>query len=52
MEFDRTYAVSVGKTISKFVLRFQYIYQRAKELPIKNENVEVQNLRFIANYKF
>ncbi len=53
MEFDRTYAVGVGKSISDFVLRFQYIYQRAVELPAQNgKNVEVQNLRFIANYKF
>ncbi len=52
MEFDRTYALGIGKTISDFVLRFQYIYQRATELPIKNENVKISNLRFIANYKF
>ncbi len=52
MEFDRTYALGIGKSISDFVLRFQYIYQRAEELPTKNENVEVQTLRFIANYKF
>jgi len=52
MEFDRTYALGIGKNFSDFVLRFQYIYQRAEELPAHNENVEVQNLRFIANYKF
>jgi len=52
MEFDRTYAVAVGKTIDKLVLRVQYVYQRAQELPIQNENVKVKTLRFIANYKF
>jgi len=52
MEFNRTYAVGLGKTISDFVVRFQYIYQRATELPPLQENVKVQNLRFIANYKF
>jgi len=53
MEFDRTYAIGAGKTLSDFVVRFQYIYQRAKELPAQNEkDVDVQNLRFIANYKF
>lgn len=52
MEFDRTYAVGIGKDISAFVLRCQYIYQRAEELPAKNENVEVSNIRLIANYKF
>lgn len=52
MEFDRTYAIGAGKTLSDFVLRFQYIYQRAEELPMQNKDVEVQNLRFTANYKF
>nr|WP_321267350.1 hypothetical protein [uncultured Sulfurimonas sp.] len=52
MEFDRTYAVGAGKSISDFVLRFQYIYQRATELPNNNTNVEVNALRLIANYKF
>lgn len=52
MEFDRTYAIGLGKSISDFVLRFQYIYQRAEELPYQNKNVEIQNLRFMANYKF
>ena len=52
MEFDRTYAIGVGKTLSDFVIRFQYIYQRAEELPMKNKDVEVHNLRFMANYKF
>ena len=52
MEFDRTYAIGVGKTISDFVVRFQYVYQRAEELPMENKNVEVHNLRFMANYKF
>ena len=52
MEFDRTYAVGVGKNISDFVLRLQYIYSRAEELPIKNENVEISNVRVLLNYKF
>jgi len=52
MEFDRTYAVGVGKNISDFVLRLQYIYSRATELPAKNENIEVSNIRFPLNYTF
>ena len=52
MEFDRTYAVGVGKSIGDFVVRMQYIYQRAKEMPANNDNVRVQVFRFIANYKF
>jgi len=52
MEFDRTYTVGAGKSIGNFVIRVQYIYQRATELPLKNENVEVKNIRTIINYKF
>jgi hypothetical protein len=52
MEFDRTYALGIGKTFSKSVLRMQYIYQRAKELPIQNSDVIIKNFRFILNYKF
>lgn len=52
MEFDRTYAVGVGKSIGDFVVRMQYIYQRATEMPVNNDNVKVQVFRFIANYKF
>ena len=52
MEFDRTYAVGAGKSIGDFVLRCQYIYQRATELPIQNKGVEVKVLRLIVNYKF
>ena len=52
MEINRTYALSIGKTISNIVLRVQYIYQRAEELPAQNKDVEIKNIRFIANYKF
>ena len=52
MEFDRTYAIGAGKTFHDFIFRFQYIYQRATELPSLNEDVEVSTLRFITNYKF
>ncbi len=52
MEIDRTYAIGIGKDISDFVVRTQYVYQRATELPSLNENVEVKVLRLIVNYKF
>lgn len=52
MEFDRTYAIGAGKTFGPLVLRVQYIYQRATELPMSNEGVEVSIGRLIANYKF
>jgi len=52
MEFDRTYAIGFGKDIDSFVVRVQYIYQRAEELPMQNENVKVSNIRLTTNYKF
>jgi len=52
MEFDRTYAVGIGKSIGDFVIRLQYIYQEATELPMLNEDVKVKNTRVIVNYKF
>jgi len=52
MEFDRTYAIGFGKTFSNFVLRTQYAYHRATELPMNNEHVTVRNLKVIATYKF
>ena len=52
MEFDKTYAIGVGKNISDFVVRVQYIYQKATELPSSNENVEIDNIRLIVNCKF
>ena len=52
MEFDRTLALGVGKTMGNIVLRFQYVYQRAQELPIQNDGLAIDTMRFIANYKF
>lgn len=53
MEFKRTYAIGVGKTIFKnFILKTQYVYQEAQELPMSNDNVEVRNIRVLATYKF
>ncbi len=52
MEFDRTYAISAGKTFGPVVVRAQYIYQRATELPMSNEDVGVSTARLVTNYKF
>jgi hypothetical protein len=52
MEFNRTYALGFGKTFSNIVLRAQYIYMRATELPIENQDVEINTIRLLANYKF
>ncbi len=52
VEIDKTYVLGIGKTISNFVLRVQYIYQRGKELPVNRDNVEIKNTRLVINYKF
>ncbi len=53
MEFDRTYAIGVGMNLGHFVLRGQYVYQRAVELPLKDpKNVDVSIYRLVANYRF
>jgi len=52
VEIDRTYVLGLGKTISDFIFRAQYIYQRGAELPAHRDNVKIKNLRFIINYKF
>ena len=52
MEFDRTYALGFGKNFGRSIVRVQYIYQRAQELPMKNRGVEVRNIRLLFNYRF
>ena len=52
MRIDRTYTLGVGKTIGHFILRAQYIYQRAEEIPLQNKDIDVTNMRVILNYKF
>jgi hypothetical protein len=52
MEFDKTYVLGFGKTFSDLIVRAQYVYQRAEELPIKNSGVEINNIKLILNYKY
>lgn len=52
MEFDRTYALMLGKNINTYVFRLQYVYQKATELPSLNSDVNVKNIRFITNIRF
>ena len=53
MEFDRTYAIGLGTNLGHFVVRGQYIYQRAIELPLENpQKVKVNVYRVVANYRF
>jgi hypothetical protein len=41
LEFDRTYAVGIGKSISNYVIRLQYIYSDVTEMPSENHDVSV-----------
>ena len=51
VEIDKTYVVGIGKSISDFIIRFQYIYQHGAELPAKKDNIKIKNFRLIINYK-
>ena len=53
MEFKETYMTGVGYNINKNIsTRLRYIYQKAKEAPINNDNVKVQNVSLDFVYKF
>jgi len=52
MEFEKTFAVGIGKTFGKTIVRLQHIYQKATELPIQNSDVKVNNTRLIISYKW
>ena len=52
MEFDKTYMVGIGKDISDFVVSLKYVYQEATELPMQNNDVEVNNLIVSLKYNF
>ena len=53
MEFKRTYMLGIGYDLNKnTTARLRYIYQKAKEIPIDNNNVKVNNLTLNLIYKF
>ena len=52
LSFNKTYAAVAGKNFSRLRMKLQYIYLRATELPAQQENVEVDILRLVANYRF
>ena len=43
MEFNETYMVGVGKHFDDLDVSLHYVYQKATELPINNENVKAKN---------
>jgi len=53
MEFKETYMCGVGYSFNKDLsTHLRYIYQKAKEIPINNDNVKVQNISLDFIYKF
>ena len=53
MEFKETYMTGVKFNINKSIsTRLKYIYQKAKEIPMDNDNVKVQNISLDFIYKF
>lgn len=52
MEIDRTYMAGAGKHFENFEIHAKYVYQRAKEVPLNNENVIIQNIILNATYHF
>ena len=52
MEFNETYMVGFGKHFGDVDLNLKYVYQKASEIPINNDNVKVQNVGLILRYRF
>ena len=53
MEFKETYMCGVGYPFNRNLsANLRYVYQKAKELPINNNNVEVKNLSLTLLYSF
>ncbi len=52
MEFNETYMVGFGKHFADVDLNLKYVYQKATELPINNDNVKVQNIGLVLRYRF
>lgn len=52
MEFDRTYGAGLGRKVGGCILRIQYTYQRATEVPMQNRNVEARATVLHLHYRF
>ena len=52
MEFNETYMFGLGKHISDVDVSLKYVYQKATEIPIGNDNVKVQNIILQLGYRF
>lgn len=52
MEFKQTYMCGVGKHFQNGSVHLKYVYQKASEVPIHNDNVKVRNIIVQAAYRF
>lgn len=52
MEFEETYMFGFGKHFGDMDLNLKYVYQKATEIPINNDNVKVQNIGLVLRYHF
>lgn len=53
MEFKESYMLGVGHSLSdNTVVHLRYGYHKAKELPVDNDNVKVENITFNLVYAF
>ena len=53
MEFKESYMMGVGHSLGENMLaHLRYGYHKAKEVPINNDNVKVENLSFDLLYRF
>lgn len=52
MEFEKTYMFGLGKHFSDVDVSLKYVYQKATELPINNDNVKVENIIMQLGYRF
>lgn len=52
MEFKESYLFDMGKKFDDFLVHFRYSKHKAKEVPINNDNVKVENLSFEVEYLF
>ncbi len=52
MEFNETYMLGFGKHFGDVDVSLKYVYQEATEIPIHNDNVQVQNVILHLGYRF
>jgi hypothetical protein len=52
MEFKESYLFDMGKEFDKILVHLRYGKHRAKEVPIANDNVNIESVSFEVEYQF